>query len=335
MYGLEEIKDMKAFVTGGTGFLGLNIIQQLLDKGWQVVAMHRPHSNVDDLIKLNVTLVEGSLSNLDSLQKIIPNDLDAIFHVAGDTNMWSCNNEQQFQTNVVGTQNLVEVALQNNVGRFIHTSSISAYGFHDTIITEQDKSTAIESGIHYLRTKFLGEKAVKDAVKLRGLNAVVLNPCAIIGAYDRHNWSQLFTMIKNGSLPGVPSGEGSYCHVKEVAAAHIAAFHQGKVGENYILAGTDCTFLEVVTKIGKLLDKETPDKPIPKWMLQIVGYISYWGSLLTKKEPNMTPEKATMVSKRVVASSHKAVAELAYVDNVSIDVMLEDCYLWMKSEQLI
>lgn len=326
---------MKAFVTGGTGFLGLNVIQQLLEKGWQVIALHRPNSNISDLANLDVTLVEGSLTDITSLQKIVPKDLDAIFHIAGDTNMWSRNNERQFQANVVGTQNLVEVALENKVGRFIHTSSISAYGFHDSIITEQDTSTAMQSGVNYLKTKFLGEKVVKDAVKLRGLNAVVLNPCAIIGPYDRHNWSQLFTMIQNGSLPGVPPGEGSYCHVKEVAAAHIIAFEKGKNGENYILAGTDCAFLEVVTKIGKLVNQPTADKTVPKLALKIVGYVSYWWSLITNKEPTMTPEKATMVSKRVVASSNKAVTELGYVDNIAIDVMLEDCYVWMKSERLL
>lgn len=326
---------MKAFITGGTGFLGLNIIEQLLDDNWQVTVMHRPNSNLSDLTKFNVNLVEGSLSNIDSLQQIIPTGLDAIFHIAGDTNLWRSNNQRQFETNVIGTQNLVEVALDKKVKRFIHTSSISAYGFHDTVITEEDSSTAMHSGVNYLKTKFLGEKVVKDAVKLRGLDAVVLNPCAIIGAYDRHNWSQLFTMIKNEKLPGIPSGEGSYCHVKEVAAAHIAAFHKGNSGENYILAGTDCTFLEVVCKIANLLDKPIGDKTIPKLMLQIVGYISYWGSLLTKEEPSMTPEKATMVSKRVIASSLKAVTDLDYVDNISIDTMLEDCYLWMKSEQLI
>lgn len=326
---------MKAFVTGGTGFLGLNVIQQLLAKGWQVIAMHRPNSNISDLANLDVTLVEGSLTDPMSLQEIISNDLDAIFHIAGDTNMWSRNNDRQFQTNVVGTQNLVDVALQKKIGRFIHTSSISAYGFHDSVITELDKSKALESSVNYLKTKYLGEKVVKDAVALQGLDAVVLNPCAIIGAYDRHNWSQLFTMIKNGKLPGIPSGEGSYCHVNEVAAAHIAAFEKGRSGENYILAGTDCAFLEVVTKIGKLVNKPTAKKTVPKWLLEIVGSVSGWMSLITNKEPTMTPEKATMVSKRVVASSVKAIMELGYVDNVSIDVMLEECFDWMKSERLI
>lgn len=326
---------MKAFVTGGTGFLGFHVIKQLLANNWQVTAMHRHNSNVIDLEKLGVTLVEGTLADINELQKIVPDDLDAIFHIAGDTNMWACNNERQFQVNVIATQNLVEVALQKQVKRFIHTSSISAYGFHIKTITEDDKSTAMQSNINYLKTKYSGEKIVKDAVHFRKLDAVILNPCAIIGSHDKQNWSQLFTMINNGSLPGVPAGEGSYCHVDEVAAAHIAAFTKGKSGENYILAGTDCAFLEVVTKIGKLLGKDTPNKTVPQWLLSMVGYTSYWLSLLTKKEPTMTPEKAVMVSKRVIASSNKAVAELGYVDNISIDIMLEDCYQWMKSEQLL
>lgn len=323
---------MKAFVTGGSGFLGLNVIMLLQQQGWQVTAMHRKNADISDLKKLNVTLVEGHLEDKSLLKEIMPSDLDAVFHIAADTNMWTKNNQRQYQTNVVGTQNLVDVAIENKVSRFIHTSSISAYGFHEKTITETDKSTAMQSNVNYLKTKYLGEKVVKDAVKQRGLDAVILNPCAIIGAHDKHNWSQLFTMVNTGSLPGVPPGEGSYCHVKQVALAHLAAYTKGRTGENYILAGTNCAFSQVVEKIGKLLGKPTPKKPVSQWILKLVGYTSYWVSLITNKEPTMTPEKALMVSKRVVAISTKAVKELDYNDNISIDVMLNDCYQWMKSE---
>ncbi len=323
---------MKAFVTGGSGFLGLNVIMLLQQQGWQVTAMHRKNADISDLKKLNVTLVEGHLEDKSLLKEIMPSDLDAVFHIAADTNMWTKNNQRQYQTNVVGTQNLVDVAIENKVSRFIHTSSISAYGFHEKTITETDKSTAMQSNVNYLKTKYLGEKVVKDAVKQRGLDAVILNPCAIIGAHDKHNWSQLFTMVNTGSLPGVPPGEGSYCHVKQVALAHLAAYTKGRTGENYILAGTNCAFSQVVEKIGKLLGKPTPKKPVSQWILKLVGYTSYWVSLITNKEPTMTPEKALMVSKRVVAISTKAVKGLDYNDNISIDVMLNDCYQWMKSE---
>lgn len=326
---------MKAAVTGATGFLGINLIHQLLESGWQVTALHRASSNLETLQQLNVECCAVNFLDKANLMERLPDDLDVIFHLAGDTNMWHKNNELQYQTNVEVSKNLAEVAAEKGVKRFIHTSSISAYGFHQNTINEHTPSTALQSGVNYLKTKYLGEQAVKDVASKTKLEAVYLNPCAIIGPFDRHNWSQLFTMIQQDSLPGVPPGEGSYCHVREVAAAHIAAFSNGRSGENYILAGTDCTFLEVVTKIGLLLNKPTPKKPLPAWLLKLLGRVSVWGANITNKEPNMTPEKALMVTKRVVASSDKAITELDYNANVGIDEMLRDCFEWMKSEELL
>lgn len=326
---------MKALVTGGTGFLGINLIKQLLDLEWQVFVLHRATSNLADLQSLDVTFLEADLSDREQLLVTVPDELDAVFHLAGDTNMWSKNDERQYHSNVIVSRNLAEVAVAKNVGRFVHTSSISAYGFHQQVIDENTPSTAMESGVNYLKTKYLGEQAVKEVVKEQGLDAVFLNPCAIMGAHDRNNWSQLFTMIQQGTLPGVPPGEGSYCHVREVAKAHIAAFERGKTNNNYILAGTDHAFLEVVSKIGTLLGKSTPKKPLASWLLKAIGKASYWWSLITDKEPDLTPEKALMVTKRVVATSEKAVKELGYNDKVGIDEMLSDCYEWMKSEKLL
>lgn len=326
---------MKALVTGGTGFLGINLIKQLLDLEWQVTVLHRASSNLSDLQGLNVDFLEASLLDREQLLITIPENLDAIFHLAGDTNMWSKNNDRQYQSNVIASRNLAEVAAIKKVTRFVHTSSISAYGFHQATIDESTPSTALASGVNYLKTKYLGEQAVKTVAQEQQLDTVFLNPCAIMGAHDRNNWSQLFTMIQQGTLPGVPSGEGSYCHVREVAKAHITAFERGKSNENYILAGTDHAFIEVVHKIGGLLDKPTPKKPLPSWALKVLGRVSYWWSLVSNKEPDLTPEKALMVTERVVATSEKAVIELGYNDNVSIDAMLNDCYQWMKSEKLI
>ena len=331
----KVVKIMKAAVTGATGFLGINLINQLLELGWQVTALHRPSSNLADLTGKNLEFVSVDFNDEQQVFEQLPEDLDVLFHLAGDTNLWSKQNARQYQANVEVSKNLAKAAAKKGVGRFVHTSSISAYGFHNSVIDESTPSTALTSGVNYLKTKYLGEQAVKQVAQETGLKTVYLNPCAIMGPYDRHNWSQLFTLIQQGTLPGVPSGEGSYCHVREVAKAHIAACEKGKVGENYILAGTDCSFLEVVTKIGKLLNKSTPKKSLPAWLLKLLGRLAYWGSLVTNKEPDMTPEKALMVTKRVVATSNKAVTELNYNDKVSIDEMLQDCFEWMQSEKLL
>ena len=326
---------MKVAITGGTGFLGLNMIKLMVEKGWQVRALHRPGSNLEDIKTLPVDLVAVDFSDQTALSDAIPSDLDAIFHVAGDTSLWSRNNERQFQTNVTLTQWLVDIAIEKRVRRFIQTSSISAYGFHDKTIDETSESHALTSGVNYLKTKFEGEQVVKAAVLAGTLDAVILNPCGIIGPYDRHNWSQLFFMINEDTLPGIPPGEGSYCHVTSVAEAHINAFFHGRTGENYILAGVDLSFKQLVDKIGSLLSKRIRKRVVPAWVLRLLGKLHLVRAAVTGNEPAMTPEKALMVTKRVVATCDKAKAELAYDADVSIDRMLQDCYDWLKSERLI
>ena len=101
-----------AFVTGGTGFLGFNLIEQLLAKGWAVVALHRPTSNLKYLREKDIQLVEGSITEPNSLITIFPKKVDAVFHVAGNTNLWSPRNHIQTRDNVEGTQNMVAVALK-------------------------------------------------------------------------------------------------------------------------------------------------------------------------------------------------------------------------------
>ena len=320
---------MKAFVTGATGFLGINLIKQLCALKWTVVGFCRPTADLTPLDDCNVDWRKGQLTNKSDLDAAIDNDVDVIFHLAGDTNMWSKNNEAQFAVNVTATQYLLEIATAKHIAKFIHTSSISAYGFHDEVIDETTPSKAMQSNVNYLQTKFLGEQLVKQAVERHQLNAVILNPCAIIGEYDKQNWSQLFGLIKDNQLPGVPNGEGSYCHVKEVAKAHIEAVTKGQKGHNYILAGVDHSFLEVVNMIAEMVNRPKYKRTISPFLLKAVGYASYWASKFTHKEPHMTPEKATMVSKRVVAKSDKAVKELGYNNQVPLSVMLKECHDWL------
>ena len=117
-----------AFVTGGTGFLGLNIIQQLTEQGWQVTALHRPSSNLTYLQRFPVTLAVGEIEDAASLNNAMPEGVDAVFHAAGDVSFWSGHRARQTRTNVNGTRNMVDAARRKGVGRFLHTSSVVVYG---------------------------------------------------------------------------------------------------------------------------------------------------------------------------------------------------------------
>lgn len=323
----------KAFITGGTGFLGLNLIEGLIQEGWEVYALHRKTSDLTYLKKFPVNLIVGSISDIDSLRQGMPNNLDAVFHVAGNTNMWRKNNETQYQDNVIGTRNMVKVALEKKAKKFICTSSISAFGTHNEIITEETPSNAENYFVNYHKTKFLAEKEVDKAIE-QGLDAVILNPCHIMGKYDKNNWAQLIKFTYHGTLPGIPPGRGNYCYAKDVAKAHINAVENGKTGERYLLGGVEAGFLNTINVIEKLANKPQSEKVLPKFALKIALWRDSLKSTFNGLEPNITPEKFQMLTKKSLCNDSKAQKELDY-QHTPLEVMVTESFNWLKEENML
>lgn len=322
-----------AFVTGGTGFLGLNLIQQLTEQGWRVTALHRPSSSLTYLKRFPVTLAAGEIEEAASLEQAMPEGLDAVFHVAGDVSFWSGHRARQRRTNVVGTRNVAEAARRKGARRFVHTSTIAVYGPQPGILDETAPHLGRSSRTGYLHSKALAEEEVQSAVAA-GLDAVILNPANIVGPYDLSNWSRLFRLVAEGKLPGVPPGRAPFCHVAEVAKAHLAAFEQGRTGENYILGGVEASYVEAFAAVGGLLGHSVPTKPMPAFALALAGRLSAWGSWVTRREPDLTPEMATLLSSAIACRSDKAAQELGF-QSVPLQTMFEDCYHWLAAEGMI
>ena len=323
----------KAFVTGGTGFLGLNLIEDLVKDGWEVHALHREKSNLKYLNKFDVKKVKGSINDIDSLLAGLPDSPDAVFHVAGNTSLWKENDLQQYRDNVIGTKNMVNCALQKKAAKFIHTSTGAAFGIHEDVINEQTQSNAENCGVNYYLTKYLAEKEVEKGVQ-QGLDAVILNPIHIVGKYDSHNWAQLIQAVYQDDLPGVPPGIGMFCHAKDVSAAHIKAIENGKKGERYLLGGETASFLEFINEIQRQTGKKLTKKANPKWTLQLGAMLFGLGAAFTKKEPQLTPEKIKMVCEKMICDFSKAQKELG-LGQTPISKMISDSHQWLQEENLL
>lgn len=322
-----------AYVTGSTGFLGLNVVECLLEQGWNVIALRRKSSNTRDLDRMKVTQVEGDVTNIESLRRTMPEKVDAVFHVAADTGMWSKLNERQNHINIDGTRNVVQVALEKKAGRFIHTSSIGAFGnIHGPVIDEQTPSQAMVSPINYYRSKYLSEQEVFAGIK-RGLDAVILNPAQIVGPYDYNYTPLIIDTIKKGGMVAVPKGSSVLGHVKDYARAHVAAYEKGRTGERYLLGGVHATYAELFQVIGKMLGRKTPNIFFPAGFMSLIAVIMDKVSLITNKEPLLCPEKVILLNNPVRISSKKAERELGFT-TCSLDEMFRDCYEWMKTAGL-
>jgi len=90
----------------------------------------------------------------------------------------------------------------------------------------------------------------------------------------------------------------------------------------------------MVQQIGKLMNRKVPGRPTPAFLMKLVGRLSYWGSCFTRKEPDLTPEKAHLTSSELLCSSQKAIKELGY-RTVSLEDMLADCHRWMIDAGLL
>jgi nucleoside-diphosphate-sugar epimerase len=321
----------RAVVTGATGFVGLNLVRALRERGIGVIALHRGSSDLSWLDRVAGPSVErrvADVTDAEAVLRAMPDAPDVVFHVAASTNLWSRRNAEQTRINVEGTRHVVRAARARGARRLVHTSSIAAFGIHEGAIDETTPSNARSSWINYLRTKALAEDEVRAGIAA-GLDAVVLNPASILGPYDMASWSTLFRLVHQRRLPGVPPGRGSFCHVHDVVDAHLAAAEHGRTGENYLLGGADATYLDLVREIGRLMDRPVPSEPTPAWQLRAIARVHVLRARVSRRRPAITPESAELVCRRMTCRSDKAARELGYRTR-PLAAMVADTYGWMR-----
>ena len=323
----------QAFITGANGFLGLNIAEQLVAGGWGVVGLCQPDTAQTFLKRLPVTIVEGDITDEMALTAIMPETVDAVFHTAAMTSLWSRRNSLQTRVNVEGTRNVARASLAKRARRLIHTSTWNVYGIGLGQISEASPQAGGRSWINYVRTKFLAEEEVR-ALSGAGLDAVILNPGHLVGRYDTRNWGRMIRMVHQGTLPGIPRARGSFCHAAAVARAHIAAAECGRSGENYLIPGVEATFLEVIDLIGQLTGRAVPSRTLPTWLLKIAARAKTLRAAFTGQEPDLTPEGVELLSNDPKIVSNKARQELGY-EPAPLRTMFEDAYAWMVAEGLL
>lgn len=324
-----------AFVTGATGFLGLNLVARLSQLRWRIVALDVSSADLTHLPRADVTLVCGTIADRALLTRVIPPAVDAVFHLAANTSAWSRNDRRQYEDNVLGTRNVVDAAVRRGAKRFVFTSSISAYGYHPGVrIDEDTPSNAMRCGNNYGRTKYQAELIVKEAAS-RGLGAVILNPCNIIGPHDRNNWTrQLVRPIYEGALAAIPPGKAMWCHVRDIVDAHVSAVDRGRPGQNYLLGGVEATFLDVVNEIERFLGRKASTRVARSWVLRTAVPLLALRSLVDGKEPVLTPEKYRRAVGTILCDYRKAVRDLGY-ETSPLAEMIRDCCAWLEHEDLV
>lgn len=321
---------MKAFVTGATGFLGTHLIQELDREGFDIIALHRPNSDVSELKKCRkMTLAPGDVTDADSLVAAMPKNVDFVFHVAGSVaHLPHAKEGSRYDVNQLGTRNVVDACLARTPGRLVHTSTVLTYDFHACRPLTEDAPKNLWITDAYARSKRLADEEVEIGARA-GIDSVYLHPSAMFGAYDKATWSKMFLEVARGlPLPIAPPGGGSVCHARPVATAHVKAALKGQRDRHYILGGPDVSWFEVLNKIASLLNKRGAWFKLPTPLFKAYGWSEFTLAEMLGREPILTPHSITMLSEEVFSDSSRAIQELDYQPS-TLEEMLTDCYQWM------
>ncbi len=323
----------RAWVTGASGFVGINVVRELAVQGWDISIFCRSTANLDDLQDLSLDVHYGDLTSAGEVLDSMPENIDTVFHIAADTSVWSRHNERQTRVNVDGTRHVINAAIQRKVRRMVHTSSFGTWGIQSGTINEQTPPSTAHHWINYIRTKCAARDLVLDAAQQQ-LSAVIMCPGHILGPYDRHNWARMFIMLANGSLPGIPPGSGAFSDVREIAKAQVRAADTGASGEQFLLGGQSISYLELLQQAAEQLGVAQPTRSMPAVLLKVLAGIMQMGGRATGREPRITPEAAAMITGHMHCDSSKAEQQLGY-RQTPISELLSVTLEWLNKQGLL
>jgi len=305
---------MRALVTGASGFVGAAVARALLASGAQVRALLRAQSSRRNLEGLSVEPAIGELTDVAALERAL-DGCEALFHVAADYRLWTPDPQALYRSNVEGTRHIIEAAQRAGLKRIVYTSSVATIGLRaDGSASDETDVASLDQMIgHYKRSKFLAEQWVLEAAR-SGLPIVIVNPSTPIGPGDVKPTptGRLVLDAATGRMPAYVDTGLNIVHVDDVAAGHLLAYQHGRIGERYILGGTDLTLKRILSMIASASGRRAPRLRLPLGLVLPLAYAAEMAARITGRETRITVDGVRMARHRMYFSSAKAVRELGY-----------------------
>lgn len=311
---------MKALVTGGTGFIGSHVVDELLENGYDV----RILSKKNGYLREGVEVVIGDITSKEDMVVCLQ-DIDIVFHVAALSSEWD-KKKNFMKINVEGTRNIAIACSRNKVKKIVYMSTAGVYGFPNVShpIKEDDRIRLHNS---YSLSKYLGEKIL---LGYEGIDVSIVRSPLVIGPRDRHVVPVLVERMRKGKLMYIGSKENviSISHPRDVAACLRLSGEKG-MGV-YNVKSFDCSIGNLFETFAEYLGFDAPCKTIPYTVAYLDAiFLEGMYRIMKKQEaPPLTRYKVHLLGTKRMISSEKAERELGFKARYNMEETVKESVEW-------
>lgn len=301
-------------VTGASGHIGANLVRELLERGYEVVALIRQSS--DALEGLDVKRVYGDLTDRQSLCKAF-NGVEQVYHLAAYISIQAGHNDQLELVNIEGTRNVLKACESEGVSTLVYFSTIHALKLKpfDQPVTEDNPLLGERTGhgADYDYSKAGAEKLVRQN-SCNTLGTRIIYPTAVLGPNDfnRSLFGQAILKMAHGRLPVLVAGGFNWVDARDVAWGAVEAAEKGADGDRFILSGHYLSMSEVALVIAELTGIAAPRFICPAWLAGLFAPLMSGWATLTGQAPLYTRYSLATLSTNKVMSHARATRDLSY-----------------------
>jgi len=321
-------------VTGASGHIGANLIRALCAQGRQVRAL--VHTDRRAFEGMDIEIFPADVLDLDSLKKAFTK-VEVVFHLAATISLRKRDTELMYKINVEGTRNVIDVCLLTGVRRLVYFSSIHALrsSICNELINEKTPLVERSQSLPYDWTKAAAERLVIAAVR-GGLDAVIINPTAVIGPYDykpSHMGRFLISLYRR-TMKALVQGGFNWVDVRDVAEGALLAESAGVCGERYLLGGTWLSLKSLSQLVRAVTGVRTARVTFPMWLARAgVPFVGTY-SKFTGKSPLYSGQSLYALRHHKHISLQKAAEKLGYHPR-PLRTTIEDTYEWFSRKGFI
>lgn len=302
-------------VIGASGFLGSHVTKQLVARGDDVRALIRATSSTRGIDGMPVDIRRGDIFDTESLRNAM-DGCDVVYYCVVDARPWLRDTTPLWRTNVEGLRNVLDVAVEADLARFVFTSSIGTIGRSDNGMADEDTAhNWLDSGGDYIRSRVAAEDLVLRYCTEKGLPAVAM---CVANTYGPGDWlptphGGLLAAAVRGKLPFYIDGyEAEVVGIEDAAQALVLAGERGRIGERYIVSERFMSTREIHQIACNAVGVAPPKRRVPIRLMSAAAHVGSVFARLRGKDTKLTPLNIRLMHIMTPLDHSKAVRELGW-----------------------